>query len=447
MSNTCYDVTSGEFGNPQEDIGKVINNIISDIKKNQAVRDKGVFGKPGAVIFIPSGDYPLRTQILIDISYLKIMGTGHGFVSSSIRFNTPENELKDFHDIWPGGSRIINELNPIMRDEKSGAAILIEREGRPRISSIELSDFCIDGLHFASEKKNDPEAENSYQNGKTGIYIASAQDSCCITEMGIIYCEHGLVVHNADAITIHSNFIAECGNCIEMRGIGQASKITDNFIGAGYNGHSFFAEHYGGLLIAANNIFPRGKSSIHLVGVTKSSIVSNRLHSFYPGMMVLSGASSENLVSGNFFLRDLEPWEPMKIYDNGCLDEYGLLRIEGSHNTITSNHISESVDEEYLRNQKSRLVIIRIVSGRKNFIAANHLVTTAVIKSEQNVADGDTCFTAQVGALLSQTETEVSDVVDVQIDSASIENIVLDTTVEERATLDRNKNAFRPLPV
>ncbi len=49
-------------------------------------------GKPGAVIFIPSGDYHLCTQVVIDLSYLKIMGTGHGFVSSSIRYNLPEKD-------------------------------------------------------------------------------------------------------------------------------------------------------------------------------------------------------------------------------------------------------------------------------------------------------------------------------------------------------------------
>ncbi len=74
--------------------------------------------------------------------------------------------------------------------------------------------------------------------------------------MGFIYLEHGLTTYNSDAMAIHNNFIAECGNCIELRGAGQASKITDNLIGAGYKGYSIYAQNFGGLLIATNNIFP-----------------------------------------------------------------------------------------------------------------------------------------------------------------------------------------------
>ena len=84
-----YDVTQWGTGNPYTDIGEVINSIIDDIKMRQTDTNAGDGGKPGAVIFIPSGDYHLRTQVVIDISYLKIMGTGHGFESSSIRARTP----------------------------------------------------------------------------------------------------------------------------------------------------------------------------------------------------------------------------------------------------------------------------------------------------------------------------------------------------------------------
>ena len=88
-----YDVTEWPVGNPYEDIGEVINSIIEDIKKRQKESDVGNGGKPGAVIYIPSGDYHLATQVVVDISYLKIMGSGHGFTSSSIRFNVPRERM------------------------------------------------------------------------------------------------------------------------------------------------------------------------------------------------------------------------------------------------------------------------------------------------------------------------------------------------------------------
>lgn len=99
--------------------------------------------------------------------------------------------------------------------------------------------------------------------------------------------------NHADALSIHDNFIAECGNCIELRGWGQASKITDNLMGAGYKGYSIYAQNFGGLLIASNNVFPRGKSSVHFENVARSIVTGNRFHSFYPGMLELEGNCSE----------------------------------------------------------------------------------------------------------------------------------------------------------
>ncbi len=91
---------------------------------------------------------------------------------------------------------------------------------------------------------------------RRGSMSAGANDSFRITGMGFVYLEHALTIYNADALSIHDNFIAECGSCIELRGWGQASKVTDNLIGAGFKGHSIYAENHGGLLITANNIFP-----------------------------------------------------------------------------------------------------------------------------------------------------------------------------------------------
>jgi hypothetical protein len=362
-----YDVTTWPVGNPVDDIGGVINSIIVDIKRRQSRADENDGGKPGAVIYIPPGDYRLRTQVRIDISFLKIEGSGHGFTSSSIRFNVPEEEWPQLHELWPGGSRILVDIpGSTNSGHSAGAAFLIERAGNPRISSIEFSNFCIDGMHFTADGSG-LQPENSYINGKTGICVASANDSFRITGMGFVYLEHAIAVHHADALTIHDNFIAECGNCIELLGWGQASKITDNLIGAGFKGYSIYAERHGGLLITANNIFPRGASSVHLSGVTRSSITNNRLHSFYPGMVVLGANSSENLVASNHFLRDHEPWTPFLNVHNHLDDLYGSLRINGSNNSVIANHFSEVVDSRKLRPSGATPVIIRVVAGWRQF--------------------------------------------------------------------------------
>lgn len=437
-----YDVTDWHVGNPYTDIGEVINSILADIKSRQQETDVNDEGKPGAVIYIPSGDYHLKTQVKIDISYLKIQGSGHGFVSSSIRYNVPQEQWKDLHDIWPGGSRILVDLKPEKNDERSGAAFLVEREGDPRISSVEFENFCIDGLHFVDDGNGDP--ENTYVNGKTGIYVASAQDSFRITGMGIIYLEHGVTLYNSDALSVHDNFIAECGNCVELRGAGQASKITDNLMGAGYRGHSIYAENFGGLLVASNNIFPRGRSIVHFRGVLRSSVTANRFHSFYPGMLIFEDCR-ENLVSSNHFLRDHEPWPPMQGYDNGLNDDYGLIHIEGSCNSVISNHISETIEMQYLKPAGIKPVVIHLVSGTENYVACNHIVATTQADKKEKEGDSS-CFDAQVGALLSMNELVRLSVDAVRVDAASSDNVILDTCRESEAAMDFDANVFRGIP-
>lgn len=445
-SKNYYDVTEWSFGNPYKDIGEVINSIIADIKARQADPDICEGGKPGAVIYIPSGDYHLVTQVVIDISYLKIMGAGHGFISSSIRFNTPESELESFHELWPGGSRILVDI-PIEKDsdESTGAAFYVKRDGSPRISSVEFCGFCIDGLHFVDDGSGKASPENTYTNGKTGIYIASAQDSFRITEMGMVYLEHGITIYHADALNIHDNFIAECGNCIELRDWGQASKITDNVMGAGYKGYSIYAQNFGGLLITSNNIFPRGASSIYFDGVTRSIITGNRLHSFYPGMVVFKGKCFENLISSNHFLRDLEPWPPMQAYNNGLDDLYGILCITGSNNSIISNHFSEVTDIVHITPSGAKPVIIRIISGKGNYIANNHIVATA--KAPENENEESSCFSMQVEALLGTGETEALDITAVLIEKEASQNIVLDSGSDRQIIMDKTVNALRVLPM
>src|SRR5690606_8886866 len=217
-------VTEWPVGDPFDDVGEVINSIIADIRARQTATDENDGGKPGAVIYLPPGDYRLRTQVVVDVSFLRIEGSGHGFTSSSIRFNVPEEEWADLHELWPGGSRVLVDIPSGARtDEASGAAFYVAREGSPRISSVEFVGFCIDGLHF-EEDGSGLHPENTYRNGKTGIYVASANGSFRINGMGLVYLEHGVTIHHADALSIHDNFIAECGSCIELRGWGQASK-------------------------------------------------------------------------------------------------------------------------------------------------------------------------------------------------------------------------------
>lgn len=440
MTHNTYDVTTWPVGDPFDDVGEVINSIISDIKSRQTDKNINSGGKPGAVICIPPGDYRLRTQVVIDISFLRIQGSGHGFTSSSIRFNVPEDEWTDLHELWPGGSRILVDFASRQAEERAGAAFYVERSGDPRISSVEFSGFCIDGLHFDSDE-SELYRENTYINGKTGIYVANANDSIRINGMGFIYLEHALTIYNSDALSVHDNFIAECGSCVELRGWGQASKITDNLIGAGFKGHSIYAENHGGLLVTSNNIFPRGASSIYLEGVTRSSVTTNRLHSFYPGMLILAGKSSENLVSANHFLRDQEPWTPFLGIDNGLDDLYGLVNINGDNNSVIGNHFSQIIDSNSIRPTGATPVTVRLETGIGNFVSNNHTVATDAYHEPS-----ESCFTAQVDALLTTRASKELPVTTVLVDNESSQNTILDSGRENQVIADSTYNAFRPTP-
>lgn len=442
MSNTNrYDVTTWPVGDAAEDIGEVINSIIADVRRRQTLADNHGCGKPGAVICIPPGDYRLRTPVKIDVSFLRIEGSGHGFTSSSIRFNVPDDEQHRLHELWPGGSRILVDLRlPDDGDEACGAAFHVGRSGTPRISSVEFSGLCIDGLHFLPDG-SDLHAENTYVNGKTGIYVADANDSFRINEMGFVYLEHAVTIYNADALSIHDNFIAECGSCIELRGWGQASKITDNLIGAGFKGHSIYAQNHGGLLVTANNVFPRGASSVYFDGVTRSSITNNRLHSFYPGMVILAGDSSENLISSNHFLRDSEPWTPFQGVDSGRDDLFGLLSIDGSNNSVIGNHFSEILDSSKVLPAGAIPNVIRLNEGTGNYLASNHIVAVDV-----PATSGDSAFAAQVEALLATKAPSALAVTSVWVDSPSTRNTILDSGTDAEVVADRAVNAVRPTP-
>ncbi|WP_455090527.1 right-handed parallel beta-helix repeat-containing protein [Parascardovia denticolens] len=444
-----YDVTEWPGTDPHQDIGKTMNEIIADIHHKQgAVPTDGntLRGLPGATIHIPVGDWPLHTQVVIDISYVRVEGEGHGFTSSSIRYNADPSSWSLMHEIWPGGSRIINLLaSSASLPDPSRAAILIHRDGEPRISSVEIKGLCIDGAHFlpttnAGKGADDPNPENSYANGRAGIWIDSANDSFRISECGFVYLERGLVIRQADAISVHDNFIAECGNCLEMLDWSQASKITDNLIGAGYIGYSISIENGGGILVTGNNIFPRGKESILLNGCIRTTITANRLNSFYPGMIVIRGA--ENLIAANHLYRSSEPWVPMLMHKSSLEDPYGLIRVEGNDNTIVANHISIVLDPENISPAGSRPVGIRVSSGTGNKIMENHVVA----RTENSVnSDKESAFKAQVGAVLSISATRSIPFISVQIDEDACGNTVLDSGAKKQLHISA-QNAYRADP-
>ncbi|MBN9140941.1 MAG: right-handed parallel beta-helix repeat-containing protein [Micrococcales bacterium] len=378
MPSTIYDVTTWTIpGSPSvtafTDIGAIVNSIIADIKANQPSQAS----KPGAVIYVPPGDYSLKTRIVIDISYLQIKGSGHGFTSSSIRYNA--GSTAGWWEIWPGGSRI-----KVENTDGNAEAILINRGGSPRLSSIELVDFCLDGLSFTPN-------QNSYLNGKIGIRSTSDTDSLRIVGMGLVYLERGVVITGADALQLNGNFIAECGNCIELVSSGQASMVNDNLVGAGPAGFSIFAEGHFGLIVSGNNVFPRGKSSVHLKNCTNNTVSANRFHAFSSGMVTLEGACHNNLIGTNHFLRNKETFGPFVSVPLTTDDLFGLVHLNGSGNTVVGNHFSYDVPSGDIKPAGATPTLVLVKSGGNNYVATNHHAANVAVRAA--VLDGSTTDT------------------------------------------------------
>lgn len=372
-SRNVYDVTKWRVEDrpgltAYDDIGAVINDIIRDVKRQQPDRE----AKPGAAIVIPPGDYDLRTPVVVDVSFLTIAGYGHGFNSLSIRYNA---DTTGWVELNPGGSHV-RVLTP-----SGTAAFTVRRQAAPRLSGIVLRDFCLDGVAFEPD-------QNSYRNGKTGIDVASDNDSLHFTGMGFVYLERALVVRGADALRVTDNMIAECGSCVELTGAGQATIVSDNLMGAGPHGPTILAQNHEGLLVTGNNLFPRGRSLVELSGCTRSSVTANRLQGFYPGMLRLVDGCKENLVTANHLRRGAEGFPPFVGVSNGLDDLYGVVHLQGDNNLVSDNLFAYDVPPDRISPSGAEPTMVLVARGDRNVIALNHVVTN--VTTQHVVLDAST---------------------------------------------------------
>jgi inulin fructotransferase [DFA-I-forming] len=363
---TVFDVTTFNGSvSPFQDIGKVINEILAQVKKEQTTQTT----RPGAVIYIPPGHYDLLTRVVIDISYVQIKGSGHGFQSLAIRDGS---DTGGWVDTLPGASHV-----QVRNTDGTSEAFLVRREGSPtdvgRLNSIEFRDFLIDGV--SAEKPYVP------GNGRTGISIASDNDSVRIEGMGFVYLTHAMVVRGADAAWITGNFVAECGSCVELTGASQVVRVSNNTLVSAWAGASVYAEHAEGLHVTGNTMVWHG--SVHMVNCSRANITSNKFVSSWPGMLLMEGACDENLVSGNTFTRvDTE-----STNDNGQDDLFGMIQVNGTANSVTTNLFSYRVADQLRRPPGARATTVLVKSGADNLIMSNSISGT---DNHQVVLDAST---------------------------------------------------------
>ena len=367
MAPTVYDVTtwSGATVSPYSDIGQVINEIIADIHSQQTSPTT----RPGAVIYIPPGHYTLETTANIDVGFLTIKGSGHGFMSEAVRDGAD-------HSAWvetlPGSSHV-----QIANNNQVG--FLVNRATDPgangRLNSIVFQDFCIDGV--SGSKPYLP------GNGKTGIKVQYDTDSLRIEGMGFVYLANALVVRNADAFNITNNFITECGNAIQLINGAIVGKITNNYLITPWAGNSIFLENNDNCLISGNSLLWGAR--IQLKNADRTLITGNKFVSNFSGMIVQEASCHEHLITGNHFRRIFGDGGPARNDDL-----YGMVQLNGNDNSVTANTFSFDVPTAEIVPSGATPTVVLVKDGDRNFLATNKLVANVAVR---HVLDGSSSAT------------------------------------------------------
>lgn len=379
MAPTVYDVTTFPASvSPYTDIGQVINEIIANIHSLQTTQTT----RPGAVIYIPPGHYNLLTTVNIDIGFLTIKGSGHGFMSEAVR-----DDLN--HSAWvetlPGSSHV-----QIVNNNQVG--FLVDRATDPvlngRMNSVVFQDFCIDGV--ASTKPYVP------GNGKTGIKVQYDTDSLRIEGMGFVYLTTAITVRNADAFNITNNFITECGSAMQLTNGAIVGKITNNYLISAWGGNSIFLENNDNCLISGNSLLWGAR--IQLKNAHRTLITGNKFVSNFSGMIVHETQCDQHLITGNHFRRIFGDGGPARNDDL-----YGMVQINGNDNAVTSNMFSFDVPAASIVPSGATPTVVLVKGGARNYLATNQLVGNVPIR---HVLDPSTSATK---VLWSGTAAQLQD--------------------------------------
>lgn len=372
---TVYDVTTFPATGgvtAASDIGAVMNQIITEIKGNQDAPET----RPGAVIYIPPGHYDLKTRVLIDISFLQIKGSGHGFLSRALKdIYAPTENTEDWDESQPGGShvRVLNTDYP--------EAFIIARNNRGvffnRLNSIEFRDFNIDGVSVTTA--TDPYIPG---NGKIGIKVADETDGLRIEGMAMSYLSSAVRGVGIDNARFHHNYILECGEGFNFSGFVATPNFTDNVFFTTWTGNAIVLDGTGPLAGGCENAKIVGNSflwagAIRLKKVNRSVISGNTFRSGWPGMITLDYDCDEVLISGNNFFRDDSRYSDVTLTNrqNEKDDRYGLILVRGYGNTIVSNHFSFiNIRSEMVLPEGSKATLILVQKGDGNFISNNNVL-------------------------------------------------------------------------
>lgn len=290
------------------DFGAQPENVNFD---NAPAFNKAIQALPsvGGTIFIPNGNYFLKSTVNIDRSYVHVMGLNHGLRSGI--------DPVDGSTQAGGGGAKVTVQNPIT------AFKLENTHNSNRLSGITFSGFDLRGD----------------TNAGVGIDGVSNTDRVVIDNMTINNVGIGVRLHAADAPRITNSWIAETQSSILLTGASQQAEIKNNSLGAQPKGTTIYMENPDRFNISGNNIYPDGASAIRILNPVHGSIVGNTISAYYNGMIEFLPNSdgvfgNGNVISGNVIA--LESWHNNP---DGKDNKWGIVHVQAFNNVIAGNNI------------------------------------------------------------------------------------------------------------
>lgn len=302
----------------------------------------------GGIIYIPNGNFFLKSTVTIDRSYVHIMGLNHGLRSGI--------DPSDGTTQTGGGGAKVTVQNSI------SAFKIQNTHNDKRLSGITFSGFDLKGN----------------TNGGVGIDGVANTDRVVIDNMTINNIGTGVKLNGADTPRITNSWIAETKSSIQLTGASQQAEIKNNSLGAQPQGVTILLENADRYNISGNNIYPDGSSAIRLLNPVHGAIVGNTISAYYTGIieMLPNGNTygNGNVISGNVIA--IESWKNNPI---GRDNKWGIIHIEGYDNLISGNNILANGSPQDTTG-------IFIMKGDRNKIATN--VITIPNTSSKVVCNG-----------------------------------------------------------
>lgn len=309
------------------DNATIFNNIIQEI------------GVQGGTIYIPTGNYYIQSPIIVDRSYISIIGDNSGLRSGV-------DDATSLSQAGGGGAKLIAA-------QGITAIQIVDTQNTQRISGLTFRSFQIKGQ----------------ENNGIGIQAIQDSDRIIIDDMVINNTGIGVQLHGADAPSIRNSWIAETHTSIVLNGASQQASIVNNSLGAQPAGTSIEMENAQWFNISGNTIYPDGASNIRLYNPTQGTIASNTITSYYNGMIELLPNKEGAIGSGNLINGNLISITKARTLPGGHDKNWGIIHLEADNTTVTGNLIiSERMPDGYTG--------ILVETGDNNRISSNSIGST-----------------------------------------------------------------------